>query len=291
MRRWLAAAAATTVVLLAAAGCTTTHGTDGDLTGGWAMIGAPTPFRPATKVCHESLQADSSLATYRPVPCTDLHVAETFHVADAPDAPVPPTPGSAQSREAYAQCAQRAEAFLGGPWRGARIAVQVLWPSRAGWRGGAHWFRCDLTETGLDGLAATGRSGSLAGALRGPSPLRLGCFDARVNGDSVTAMTPVACTQPHRTEFVGLWTAPEISYAALSADRTRTARGCRSAIARYTGVPDDDEVQYRAGWISYRPSRTEWQLGERRVRCFLWFRNRTLDRSMQGAGPTVLPVH
>ncbi|GAB1693031.1 septum formation family protein [Krasilnikovia sp. M28-CT-15] len=291
MRRWFTVAAAATVALVAVAGCTAGTGTDGDLTGGWAMIGPAVPFRPASGVCHENLPADGSLETYRPVPCTELHLTETFAVRTAPDAPVPPTPGSAPSREAYEQCARQADAFLGGPWREAQIGVRVFWPSRAGWRGGARWYRCDVTEADADGLADRSRTGSLAGALRGASPLRLGCFEPRVNGDTVRAMAPVACTKPHRAEFVGLWSAPEVSYAALSDDRTGTARGCRSEIARYAGVPDDDEVQYRSGWISYQPSRTEWQLGERRVRCFLWFRDRKLTRSIRDAGPTVLPVH
>ncbi|RZU48939.1 putative regulator of septum formation [Krasilnikovia cinnamomea] len=288
MRRWFAVAAV--AVVLAAAGCTAGSGTDRDLTGSWSMIGPAVPFRPASGVCHEHLPADGSLETYRPVPCAELHLTETFAIRTAPDAPVPPTPGSAQGREAYEQCARRADAFLGGPWREARIGVRVFWPSRAGWRGGARWYRCDVTETDADGLADRSRSGSLAGALRGASPLRLGCFEPRVSGETVRAMAAVPCTKPHRAEFVGLWTAPEVSYAALNADRTDSARGCRSAIARYTGVPDDNEVQYRTGWISYQPSRAEWQYGERRVRCFLWFRDRKLTRSMRDAGPTALPV-
>jgi hypothetical protein len=56
------------------------------------------------------------------------------------------------------------------------------------------------------------------------------------------------------------------------------------------GVPDDEDVQFRAGWISYHPTRTEWQQGERRVRCFLWFSDRKVTRSLAGAGPSALPV-
>jgi hypothetical protein len=103
-------------------------------------------------------------------------------------------------------------------------------------------------------------------------------------------MTAVPCTATHRAEYAGLWTAPDIPYAQQAADRTRTAAGCRSAIAKFTGVPDNADMQYRSGWISYNPSRTEWQLGERRVRCFLWFTDRTLKRSLKGAGPAALPV-
>jgi hypothetical protein len=251
---------------------------------------APTPFRPVVGECHETLAETATMAAHRPVDCAELHVAETFHVAAAADAPVVPAAGSAPVRAAYAECANQAEVFLGGPWRGTRIMVRAVFPARAAWAGGARWFRCDATQADLDGGSDTSRSGSLAGALAGASPLRLGCFDATVNADSVRTMTPVACTEPHTAEFAGLWTAPEIRYADQVEDRARSAAGCRHAIARFTGVPDDDDVQFRTGWISYNPTRGEWQQGERRVRCFLWFSDRRLTRSLAGAGPSALPV-
>jgi hypothetical protein len=49
-------------------------------------------------------------------------------------------------------------------------------------------------------------------------------------------------------------------------------------------------MQYRSGWISYNPTRTEWMAGERRVRCFIYFAKRTLTRSLKDAGPDALPV-
>jgi hypothetical protein len=283
VRRWLAALA-----VLALAGCSAQAG---DLTSGWPVLGAATPFKPAVGACHETLDGAGPAGTYEPVVCSELHVSETFFVGTAPDAPVVPSEGSAPAKQAYATCAAKATGFLGGQWRSARIAVHLIWPSRAGWEGGARWFRCDVTEADLDTQDDASRTGSLAGALKGGSPLLLGCFNPKVDNDDVSTMRPVACTTRHRAEFAGLWTAPEISYAAQTKDRTRTAAGCRSAIAEYTGVPDDSDMQYRSGWISYNPTRAEWQRGERRVRCFLWFSDRTLTRSLKDAGPKVLPVH
>jgi len=265
-------------------------GIDGDLTDGWATMPAAVGFRPAAGQCHESLVEVAAMDDHRPVDCAELHVAETFHVGDGPDEPVVPTGGSAAMHAAYAECAGRAVKFLGGPWRGSRIVVRAVWPSRAGWTGGARWFRCDVAQADLDGNSDTSRTGSLAGALGRSSPLRLTCFNPKVNADAVRTMTAVDCAKAHAAEFAGLWTAPDVAYAEQIKDRARSAAGCRSTIAKFTGVPDDNNVQYRTGWISYNPTRTEWQQGERRVRCFLWFDGGKLTRSLAGAGPSALPV-
>lgn len=290
MRRLAAMAAALLLAATAACAGPPPEGIDGDLTDGWAVPPSPQPFRPAAGVCHEALTETAAMSGHQPVDCAELHVAETFHVGDAPDAPVAPGGGSPGMHAAYEQCTQRAADFLGGPWREARLTVRVVWPSREAWTGGARWFRCDVAQADLDGGSDTSGSGSLAGALRADSPLRLGCFNAEVKADAVRTMTAVACTKPHAAEYAGLWTAPDVSYAEQVADRTRSAAGCRSAIARFTGVPDDDDVQFRSGWISYNPTRIEWQQGERRVRCFLWFSTGGLKRSLAGAGPSALPV-
>jgi len=284
--------AAILLAVLLVAGCSggPPDGTDGDLTDGWPMLAAPAPFRPATGQCHETLAATAPLAGHRPVDCAELHVSETYHVGTAADADVVPAAGSAGARAAFQECSRRATGFLGGSWRTARVAVQVVWPSKAGWSGGARWFRCDVTTADLDGQSRTSRTGSLAGELAGASPLRLGCFNPEVDGETATTMRPVPCDQAHRAEFAGLWRAPEITYAALESGTERSAAGCRGAIAKFAKLPDNPDIQYRTGWISYNPTRTEWLSGERRVRCFVYFASRTFKRSLKNAGPGVLPV-
>ena len=42
-------------------------------------------------------------------------------------------------------------------------------------------------------------------------------------------------------------------------------------IARFAALPNDSDMQFRSGWISYNPTRAEWLSGERRVRCFIYF--------------------
>jgi hypothetical protein len=253
-------------------------------------MAAPAPFRPAAGECHKDLATTAPVAGAHPVDCAEPHVAETFHVGTAPDADVVPAPGSAGAKAAYQECSDRAAKFLGGPWRGARMAVRVVWPTRTGWSAGARWLRCDITLADLDGRSHTSRRGSLAGELAGASELRLACFNPTVEGDTVTTMAPVPCFAPHHAEFAGLWRGPDISYAELERDTARSAAGCRSTIAKFAGLPDDNDLQYRSGWISYNPTRTEWLAGERRVRCFLYFAKRTISRSARDAGPAVLPV-
>lgn len=291
MSRWTGTTAAAAVLLAAVSACSgpPPAGLDGDLTDDWAPPPAPALFRPAAGQCHETLAETASMAEHRPVDCSEPHVAETFHVGDAPDAPVVPMGGSAAMRTAYADCADRAAGFLGGSWRSARITVRVVWPSRAAWAAGGRWYRCDVAQADLDDGGGA-RSGSLAGALHRTSPLWLRCFDPAVDDTTVRTMRVVPCSRPHAAEYAGLWTAPDVPYAEQTADRDRSAAGCRSVIARHTGVPDDDDVQYRVGWISFNPTRVEWQQGERRVRCFLWSSDGRLTRSLAGAGTAALPV-
>jgi hypothetical protein len=284
--------AAVLLAVLLTAGCSGAppDGTDGDLTDDWSVPASPAPFRPAAGRCHEALAATATAQDYRPVDCAELHVSETVFVGTAADADVVPAAGSAGARAAFKECARRATGHLGGPWRTARVAVQVVWPSKAGWSGGARWFRCDVTTADLDGQSRTSRTGSLAGELAGASPLKLGCFNPTVDGETVTTMRPVACGKPHRAEFAGLWQAPEITYAALESGTARSAAGCRTVIAKFARLPDNSDMQYRTGWISYNPTRTEWLSGERRVRCFVYFAERTFSRSLKNAGTSVLPV-
>ena len=284
-----------TAVLLAVllvAGCSGAppDGTDGDLTDDWPAPAAPAPFRPVAGQCHETPAATAAPADHRPVDCAELHVSETYHVGTPADADVVPATGSAGARAAFQECSEKATEHLGGPWRTARVAVQVVWPTKIGWAGGARWFRCDMTTADLDGQSRTSRTGSLAGELAGATPLKLGCFDPTVEGETVTTMRPVSCRKAHRAEFAGLWKAPDITYAALEAGTERSAAGCRRVIAEFADLPDDSDMQYRTGWISYNPTRTEWLSGERRVRCFVYFAKRSFTRSLRGAGPSVLPV-
>jgi hypothetical protein len=283
------AAAAGVLAALLIAGCTTIpEGLDGDVTNSWSMIGNPTAFKPAAGTCHEDLEPTGPMETYRPVACTALHLSETvalgtFTGPTAAQTHVP-EPGSAAETTAYQDCSTKISAFVGGPWRSGRITVNVVLPSQAGWSGGARWYRCDITEADVNSSRQISRKGTMARGLTGAAPLRLGCFNPQIAADDVEKMNAVSCTKKHHAEFVGLWNAPAMAYAKLRSDQKRTAKGCRTAIAKFAKVPDNSDIQYRSGWISYNPTEEQWDRGERGVQCFLWLSGRTLTRSMKGAG-------
>lgn len=298
MRRWLTALVCT-VVLLPATACSSTPapppaGLDGDVTDGWRPIGAAAPFRPTAGTCHEELTTAAGMDEYQPVECRELHVSETVFVGTltgaAADAGAAPALGSAGSRTAYRECSTRTTAFVGRPWRTGLLSVTVAWPSPEAWGGGARWYRCEVTQADLTSARQIGREGTLRESLAGPAPLRMRCFDPTVAGQRVDSMRPVPCSRRHRAEFVGIWKAPDMDFAKLATDRERTARGCRRAIARYAGVPDDSDVQFRSGWISYNPTEDEWLQGERQVRCFTWFNDEQRTRSVRNAGVAGLPI-
>jgi hypothetical protein len=230
------------------------------------------------------------------VDCSQSHKAETVHVgtftgADA-GLPAPPESGSPGMKTARADCEKRINDALGAAWRSGPMAILVVLPSPQAWSGGARWYRCDVGQTrGLDDEDPVIRTGSLSGALGDASDIRYGCFQSTLVDGDITEMKPVACTERHRAEFVGVWDAPAGSYSAFSGDKERQNRACRKLVADYAKVPDDGNLRYRTGTIVYPPSEQEWENGSRGMKCFLWINDKDLTRSMKGAGTAGLPIN
>jgi Septum formation len=273
------------VLLCALTACGLPGGVDGDLTDDWAVPPAPGAFRPRAGVCFDDLDDTAPQASYAPFDCADRHLAETFFVGDLTGSP---SDGDA-AVQAYARCSAGATAFVGAPWRTGRLTVQQVLPGPDAWTGGARWFRCDIGELDFSTGHPVSRTGTLRGALAAAGPVRLRCFDPRVSGEQVHGMARVPCDRPHHAEFAGLWQAPR-SGPRIRDDDPRLQRGCRRTIARFAGVPDDGDLQYRVGWLAFTPD-AEWSLGERAVQCFLWLDGEPLTGSFAGAGTARLPVH
>ncbi|MFI5836940.1 septum formation family protein [Micromonospora sp. NPDC051300] len=295
MRRWWAAVAAGAVTVLALGGCSAPAGVDRDLTDEWPALAAPEGFVPEADVCHPTVADVGYLSGYQPVDCATSHRVETLHVGTltGPDAgrSAPPRAGSTGIRSAHAECARQVTRAVGADWRSGRLQLSVVFPSALAWSGGARWYRCDVAEVnGLDEGNVTARTGSLRGALKPGSPLALACFNPKLSKDEVQAMRPVACTTRHHAEFVGIYQAPDISYAEFQRTSLRAHKACRGLIAKYAKVPNDRNMQYRAGTIIYHPFEQQWRDGDRGVQCFLWVSERTLTRSVRGAGGRALPI-
>ncbi|MFG1654168.1 septum formation family protein [Micromonospora sp. NPDC049275] len=295
MRRWLTAIAGGAAVALALTGCGAPAGVDSDLVDDWPAPVAAQQFVPTAGVCHHAYQQVGFLSGYNPMECGESHRVETLHVGTltGPGAErgTPPPPGSEGMRAAQAGCQTEVNKAVGADWRSGRLGLAVVLPSPAAWAGGARWFRCDVTEiTSIDDTAVDLRTGSLRGALTGAAPLAYRCFNPKLNKDKIEEMVAVSCTAKHHAEFVGIWQAPDISYAEFNRTTKRTHRACQSVTARYAKVPDNSQLDFRAGTIYYQPYEQEWRNGNRGVQCFLWISDRNLTRSMRNAGTKGLPV-
>jgi hypothetical protein len=299
LRSRLGIAAVLGSLVLALAGCGDSGGADGDLTNQWSVVGAPAGFQPKTGTCHLSGFAEAGpRATYEEVDCAQSHRTETTYVgtysSPAADADAPPATGSNGAKTAYKICDAKTTAYVGGPWRTARLWIGVTHPSAAAWSGGARWFRCEVVEiTSIeDDGGLTERTGTLKDALAQPlSPLLLTCYAIKTStGGAIDTMPATTCTAAHNAEFVGVWTAGNLPYPQTDAQWVPFHDGCRKLIAPYAKVPDDSDLQYRTGVVSLPGGDDVWAQGDHGVRCYLWLDGTSLTASLKGAGVTKMPI-
>lgn len=298
MRRWLATLGYVGLVALVLTGCGRPAGVDGALVDDWSPLTEPTPFTPPGGVCvGGDFNRTAYLSSFNPIDCAVSHVVEIVHVGRfrgaALERMTPPPQGSPELRTAFAECDRKASEYVGGEWRTARLWLGVSLPSPAAWTGGSRWFRCDLNEVNNveDGGAVTSRTSSLRGALRGSSPLRLGCYAATFEQVEWRQAMPVAeCGEEHDSEFVGVWQAPDIPYPSKESDWDRFHAECYRVIAKYVGVPADRNIRARTGVLALPNDRDDWAAGNRGVRCYLWIPNGKMTKSLKGAGSAGLPI-
>jgi Septum formation len=297
--RWPVAAALSLLTLALTGGCGNPAGVDGDLTNGWAAMGVPTGFTPAAQTCHlANFATAGARTTYEEVDCQLKHRTETAYVgtyaSPAADAAAPPAPDSAGARAAYQVCDARTAAYVGGPWRTARLWIGVTQPTAAAWAGGARWYRCEVLVSSSveDDGGLVQRVGSLRGALREPaSSLLLTCYNVLLDkAGKIDTMPGAPCSAKHNAEFVGIWDAGSRVHPETAQEWDKFHDGCRARIASYVGVPDDSDLQYRAGVISLPGGDDVWALGDRGVRCYLWLDATTLTATLKGKGSKAMPV-
>ncbi|MDG4766480.1 septum formation family protein [Solwaraspora sp. WMMD406] len=295
-RRWFGAVL-TATILSTTAGCTgPARFGDGDLTNDWPAIDTVTSFVPDVGFCHTESGDVGSRADYDPVDCGRPHLVETVFVGTfagvhaAGD--TAPRPGSPERTAARGVCDQRVKGFLGDYWQAGRVRLQIVLPSAPAWAGGARWYRCDVGEmTSMADRTFVSRTSSLAGALGPDGPLRWGCFQPEsVTDDGIGNLRPVACSQPHQSEFAGLYVEDALSYDYFADNSVRVHERCRAVVAGFARLPVDGDLRFRFGTIYDYPFRDEWDEGNKTVRCLLWREDPPLVGTARNGGTAFLPI-
>lgn len=282
----VALAAAT---LLAASACSKLpQGADGNLTNQWTGLPEPTSWEPVAESCHKDFQETSYRNAYVPLECDEAHFYETVTVGtftgSATEGSAPPVAGSVELRAAYADCDKKTTSFLGKEWRTGMVWIGVSVPSRAGWGGGARWYRCEVAALDDRYGDPVSRRTSLADEFTKASDLLLGCYSYK---DSLVS---IACGSAHNAEFAGIYQTGDTAFAQLSKLDDKMASECRKIIAGYVKVPNDANMKYRTGVVWNWPSQADWDAGDHGVRCHLWFSKKTVAKSLKGAGNAGMPI-
>jgi hypothetical protein len=132
----------------------------------------------------------------------------------------------------------------------------------------------------------------MKGSLAGTQPLALGCFKVTTKAQDIDTMAGSDCATGHNSEFAGVWEAPPGAYPTDANQREKAQLdGCRTVIASFTGVPNDDKLRYRVGQITYGFGKQAWDLGNRGARCYIWMENKNFTSSLKGVGVGSLPIN
>jgi len=287
MRRLMRLVVLGAVVALLSTACVRPAGIDGDLSDDWVVAAEPTQTVPTAGRCQvTNTSASMLLIGYSPVDCTQSHLVETAHVGTftgpAAERTSPPPAGSPERRQALAECEAKTREYLGDDWRAGRIMMHVVLPTTRGWDGGARWFLCDVNQVvAVYDYSMIQRTGSLAGALKAPSPLRHECLQY---DEKKYTTTPVDCTKVHNAEFVGVFTAPDIPYPDGDDGRRLFIDGCNKVLAAFLGTTNVRAVDQRSGLFWRPPAKAEWADGDRGTPCFVWSADEKLTRSLKGVG-------
>ena len=281
-------------------------GVDGDLTDDWAALPASRRrSRPAAGVCHAGRRPREVAAGQRtsrstapartgPRPCTSARspadagrTRRRRGLAGVPGAPSPSATGRRPGTSAT----------TGGP---AGCGSTSALPDRAGWAGGRPLVplrpdRADQASSRRRTVVGP-RTGSLRDALKGPAPLRLGCYTgprgSRPGGrdDDPGRLRQAAQRRVRRglarRRRPGRTRAEDARLGAASTTAAAASSPATSACrtTRTLRLP-----QRRGGRA--RRAAARWQAGDRGVRCYLWLSDRTVHRARcKGAGPAGLPV-
>lgn len=289
-RRMVVAASLLAVTTLALVGCGAPAGVDGDLTNNWpAMAEAKVPV-PPTAVCYDTAFDTTASAPFNPVDCAQTHHTETTFVGEFTGADAsrstPPLSGSQGRRTAFEACMKNTSDYIGGDYHAAMVYLGLVLPDSNAWKGGARWFRCDVTQFADPDNDNEITTGSVKDGLTGDAKLAFPCMNVIEQGSQYIGdnTPPVPCTGSHSAEFVGLYTAPDKPWNDDATARSNQARdACWDKLYSYVGSSNPSRL---IGLIWQNFNQDKWELGDRTVRCWAYDEGPThkFGESVKGIG-------
>lgn len=303
MRRRFVAVLGTLGVVAVLAGCTSMPpGVDGNLTDAWPAMPVAKVSIPVAGVCYYMQSTGFSAGDDSTIPCSDPHGAETVYVgtfsgADA-DRSAVPAKGSQALVDTFGECRKNATSYLGDDFLTGVMSLNVVLPVAAAWKGGARWFRCDVTRfTDLKHSKIVG-DGSAKDGLRGARPLAITCLIVTDDGkNTITDEQLIPCAQPHNAELTGLFTAPNVPWPSEDKSRSDMAqKGCEGVVAQYLGLSGGQVTNPVLGWGWDQFTRAAWEMGDRTIRCLVMaykgnsVNNARFIGSVKGIGNAALKV-
>jgi serine/threonine-protein kinase len=198
------------------------------------------------------------------VACTDTHAFEVVTVTTPAGAArtSPPAATSLTVAASYQECADHADAYLGGDWRGAYAWLGVAMSDTDAWHRGAHWRACVLVPTSTWEGQLTQSRRRLAGGLRGQRPAAIRCIDAESR--------PTDCDGPHTREAVGVYRAPSGPFPDPTVGTADFRSACEKTVVLYLGLKSLTQYHNQSvgySWYPQAPNHEQWNLGNRSALC------------------------
>jgi hypothetical protein len=274
MKRGGKLVAACAAVLMALAGCgSTPAGVDKNLLDDWPALAQAITPEPATGTCYSTEYSESWSGDFdsRSVNCAEAHWTETTFVGKftgtVAGREVPPLTASAELAEAFKSCTEKTKEFLGGDWQRAFVQLALTVPGKPAWKGGARWYRCELSGLSKDlNEDFVKLTGSAKGTLSSKGPLARGCSLLQADSsNSIKSDEAVDCAKPHNAEFAGLYTVNASSYPSRDQLREKAISGCQQVFTSFLGIAPSKSHYFGYTWHTI--SEEEWNLGVRTSIC------------------------
>lgn len=213
-----------------------------------------------------SRAAQKRIARSAPVDCATSHTAQTYWVGTLKDSFGNPARASGAARAATTKpCSARAlAAYLGLSNRTipSRFQTVSVFPSRAQWRNGERWVRCDAILRG--GRGFTKVKGSFASLIATTDPTRFDFCTPGVPGSRTTAA--YLCTKPKKNWV--MIREVEIAGAQKRFPGRRAVERKSKSICEKAGKAYSAGARFHAWWAIW-PTRVGWRTGDRTAQCFV----------------------